>query len=207
MSKPKYLTKPKGMTMSISEVTLTSREIMFLASTISGKEAKRAADKPSAISAFTKALENRIGESNAMDCRWEILLSEHVNSAHALAGQIISKFDGDEPEEILASFIGTPNAGDFQETVPVAAETTTREEENDMSTNENAGRRGRKATAAGRKLSAVGTENPRRAGSHGHRSHQIILDNPGITTEDFLAQGGRINDLNWDIAKGHVKAA
>jgi hypothetical protein len=79
------------------------------------------------------------------------------------------------------------------------------------------GVRGRKATAAGQKLfpadfhnaritpEYIGT-NPRRKGSHGYRSLQIIIDNPGIITEDYLSKGGRLNDLRWDIAHGNVKA-
>jgi len=79
-------------------------------------------------------------------------------------------------------------------------------------------KRGRKGTAAGQKLwPVVGGEklnpedmllfeNPRRKNSNGYRSLQIIIDNPGISTEDYLAQGGRLNDLRWDLAHGNVKA-
>lgn len=66
--------------------------------------------------------------------------------------------------------------------------------------------RGRKATAAGKRLFATVDANPRRANSHGHRSLQMILDNPGITAEDFVAKGGRNVDLRWDISKGNVRA-
>ena len=66
--------------------------------------------------------------------------------------------------------------------------------------------RGRKANAVGKTLTATVTDNPRRANSHGYKSLQIIIDNPGLTTEDYLAKGGRRNDLNWDIAHGNVKA-
>jgi hypothetical protein len=66
------------------------------------------------------------------------------------------------------------------------------------------GKVGRKATAAGQTLKAGSSDNPRRAGSHGYRSLQIIIDNPGITTEDYLAKGGRLNDLRWDLAHGNV---
>jgi hypothetical protein len=48
-------------------------------------------------------------------------------------------------------------------------------------------------------------DNPRREGSHGHRSLQIIIDSPGITVEEYIAKGGRPRDLRWDIAKGFVK--
>jgi hypothetical protein len=49
-------------------------------------------------------------------------------------------------------------------------------------------------------------QNPRRQNSHGYRSLQIIIDQPGITTEDFLAAGGRLNDLRWDLKHGHIRA-
>ena len=68
------------------------------------------------------------------------------------------------------------------------------------------GKRGRKPTGAGHKLTATVEANGRRKGSHGFNSLQIILDNPGITQEDYIAKGGRLNDLRWDIAHGSVKA-
>lgn len=68
------------------------------------------------------------------------------------------------------------------------------------------GKRGRKPTASNKRLTAVCEGNERRQNSHGYRSLQIVLDNPGITTEDYLLKGGRLNDLRWDIAHGNVKA-
>lgn len=50
-----------------------------------------------------------------------------------------------------------------------------------------------------------GKENPRREGSHGHKSLQIIIDNKGITFDDFVKKGGRPKDLYWDINKGSVE--
>ncbi len=65
-------------------------------------------------------------------------------------------------------------------------------------------KRGRKTTAAGQRLTAASSDNPRRKASHGYHSLQIIIDNPGITTEEYLAKGGRSNDLRWDLAHGNV---
>lgn len=74
--------------------------------------------------------------------------------------------------------------------------------------------RGRKPTAAGKKIypalisndDGAGTYlNPRRVTSHGYRSLQIVIDNPGITQEEYLTKGGRLNDLRWDIARGNVR--
>lgn len=66
--------------------------------------------------------------------------------------------------------------------------------------------RGRKPTAMGKRLTPLISKNPRRQDSSGFRSLQIIITNPGISTEQFVAQGGKLNDLRWDIAKGNVRA-
>lgn len=75
--------------------------------------------------------------------------------------------------------------------------------------------RGRTSNLAGHKLVhnlALDAEkkpvNPRRVGSHGYNSLQIVVKagKTGITTEDFLKAGGRMNDLNWDVAHKHVTA-
>lgn len=70
-----------------------------------------------------------------------------------------------------------------------------------------ASRRGRSKKICGVRLYATSkcTErNPRREGTNGYRSLQIIIDNPGILAEDYFAQGGRTNDLQWDIAHGNA---
>ena len=67
-------------------------------------------------------------------------------------------------------------------------------------------KRGRKSNFAGKKLyPAEGIkENPRREGSHGHKSMEIIMKHNGITYDDFVAAGGRPQDLAWDIAHNNV---
>ena len=46
--------------------------------------------------------------------------------------------------------------------------------------------------------------NPRRKGTRGWHSFEIILKNPGIVYEQYIAKGGRRQDLDWDWAKGNV---
>lgn len=67
-------------------------------------------------------------------------------------------------------------------------------------------KRGRKASFAGMKLFPLVDSNPRRAQSHGYKSLQIILSHPGVTTETFVKEGGRLNDLRWDVAHKNVRA-
>lgn len=68
--------------------------------------------------------------------------------------------------------------------------------------------RGRKSQYSGMILKTDVTANPRREGTHGHKSFGIILaaGKNGITYEDYISKGGRLNDLNWDINKDYVTA-
>ncbi len=71
------------------------------------------------------------------------------------------------------------------------------------------GIRGKPSQLAGCKLflkEELLGKNPRRAGSHGERSLQIIIDNPGITYEEAIASGARAVDIRWDFEKGYVIA-
>lgn len=69
------------------------------------------------------------------------------------------------------------------------------------------GKKGRASFFEGKtvKVSSETTENPRREGSHGYRSMQILLDNrDGISYEEFISKGGRRQDLAWDVAHGYA---
>lgn len=75
--------------------------------------------------------------------------------------------------------------------------------------------RGRTSNLAGHKLVAnvaldadKSPVNPRRVGTHGHKSMAIIIKagKAGITTEDFIKAGGRMNDLHWDVDRERVVA-
>lgn len=48
--------------------------------------------------------------------------------------------------------------------------------------------------------------NPRREGSYGWISLGLIIAKPGITTEEFLSEGGRLVDLNYDMDRDRVRA-
>ena len=50
-----------------------------------------------------------------------------------------------------------------------------------------------------------GKENPRREGTHGHKSLQIIIDHKGITFDDFVKKGGRPKDLYWDMEYDRIE--
>ena len=63
---------------------------------------------------------------------------------------------------------------------------------------------GRKTKFSGKTITALKKENPRRKGSHGWESYNIILNNKGpMLFEDYQAAGGRNRDLQWDIDHGN----
>lgn len=68
--------------------------------------------------------------------------------------------------------------------------------------------RGRTSQYSGMLLKSDLATNTRREGTHGHKSLGIILaaGKSGILYEDYIAKGGRLNDLNWDINKDNVTA-
>jgi DNA-binding MarR family transcriptional regulator len=55
----------------------------------------------------------------------------------------------------------------------------------------------------GKKLYRIAKTNPRREGTWGYKSFELIKD--GMTFEAYKAAGGRNNDLAWDIAHGFVE--
>lgn len=66
--------------------------------------------------------------------------------------------------------------------------------------------RGRKSVLAGKKLTSACDENPRKAGSKGHASHAIVMENPGITYEEFRAKGGHPGYAKLDVEEGYMVA-
>jgi hypothetical protein len=57
----------------------------------------------------------------------------------------------------------------------------------------------------GKTLHPVREKNPRREGTFGWHSYEIIRKKPGITYEDYRKAGGRPNDLAWDIDHQYVR--
>lgn len=66
--------------------------------------------------------------------------------------------------------------------------------------------RGRKSAFSGKliKRATEGGANPRREGSFGYKSFEVIDAKKGTRYEDYIAAGGRNNDLGYDVAHGFV---
>lgn len=70
---------------------------------------------------------------------------------------------------------------------------------------ESNGRRGRPSQYAGKVITKLSDENPRREGSLGYKSFAAIRN--GMTVEKYLEAGGRIKDLAYDVQKKFVKVS
>lgn len=64
--------------------------------------------------------------------------------------------------------------------------------------------RGRPSPLHGKKLYVKVEANPRRKGSIGAKSFNLIKN--GMLVEDYIAAGGRMQDLRWDLTHKYVEA-
>ena len=55
----------------------------------------------------------------------------------------------------------------------------------------------------GSKITILTKANPRLKGTLAHR--MIELYKNGITVESFVAAGGRLSDIRWDVLRNHIK--
>lgn len=62
---------------------------------------------------------------------------------------------------------------------------------------------GPRSNSSGKKLYKLVDKNPRREGTHGWKSFNLIKD--GMSYEDYKAAGGRNNDLAWDVEHKFVE--
>lgn len=63
--------------------------------------------------------------------------------------------------------------------------------------------RGRTSSLAGKSIIKLSVENPRREGTNGWKSWNLIT--VGMTYEQYVAAGGRRVDLAWDLKAGHIE--
>jgi len=68
-------------------------------------------------------------------------------------------------------------------------------------------KRGRNSGFEGKMIKCLVDKNPRRQNTHGFHSMGILI-NAGepVSYESYIAQGGRRQDLAWDIQKGYAEA-
>ena len=59
---------------------------------------------------------------------------------------------------------------------------------------------------AGKSIRCLVEKNPRREGTKGFHSMGILINSSiPVSYENYISEGGRPNDLAWDLEKGHVE--
>jgi hypothetical protein len=194
------------MTINAGEVKLTIMEVANLTASLTGDPAKRSADKASAIRAFNAALTGRIGEKGAAASASDVLLEDEFVFAKKSLENVVEAASGNNGsnlvQEATAEQVSTASLVDQIDTPPAPA---LDDYQPNAAEKQGQGRRGRKPTGLGKRFFALCTVNVRREGSFGHTSLQIIMDNPGITGDEFLAKGGRLKDLRFDLQQQRVR--
>lgn len=152
---------------------------------------------------------------------------EELTDTNVTMGQMVELYNALTPESPIKNFRDRPTAirrmialaqakakliesSEAQNEKPMErklSETKEKKPKKEKTLNKEGGKKGRASSFEGKivKVAAEMKENPRREGSHGYRSMQILLENPnGIPYEDFISMGGRRQDLAWDIMHGHA---
>ena len=198
-------------------VTLTTSNLARLAEFSLGKAIVWPPSKDNAIEMLHSNLCERVGNASALRIWDGILYAETMEEAFALIKSEIIKKEGKSTrlthitlnglnrrkvEEVLAAI----EKGKY--TMTTKAEAKKKAPAKKVEAKKGDGRNnnpGRKSKLHGKTIKPALKENPRREGTHGHRSYTILLANPkGMKVEDYLDKGGRMNDLNWDIDRERV---
>lgn len=192
--------------MELFETTkLSITQIAQLTGIVLERAQPRSADKPKAVAKFCAALQERIGDKSVALAD-KVMLSDSCEDALKLLKDELVKHDRMHGKPTSRLENTTINGGRKPNTAQPNQKVEDKMLDNTENTEQKSGR-GRKSELVGKTLTCTKEANVRREGSHGHKSLQIIIDNPGITTEAFVEAGGRLVDLKWDIAHGNVAAA
>lgn len=211
---------------------LSLSQITVLTGRIHGRAMSRPTNKAAAVKRLASAIFSRVPQSTAEKFMEELSKVGHFPGAESIINRFLAATDvppatpsrlngngvdhSEEEEDNMAKSVAksavpaaakrgkaTPQIPPMKGMAPlgkVAAKVT------EDVRNGTAAERGRKSNFHGKKIYAKVSENLRRTNSHGYRSMQIILNaKPGLSVEEFLAKGGRMEDLRWDAKHGAVE--
>lgn len=180
---------------------LSTAQITALTSLIVGMNQNRPENKTKGISRFEAACTERFGVDGASVAE-AILSQPNVEAAMEKAKGLIEGHEGViKSREAATVFTGDNRPDQPQSKEDKMSDTETQTEDAPKT------RAARKSAFTGHALFPATEENknPRREGTHGHKSFEVIRENPGITYEDFLEKGGRLVDLKWDHDRANVR--
>jgi hypothetical protein len=185
---------------------LSGNQIAMLTGRIMGRPSARPATKGAAAARLAQAIGARASRTVAEKTLRDLQDIGHFGGAEEIVAKFMAKVAAEDGGETKAA--PKKLAAKEASKAPTKKAPASPKAEANGAEGEEAGRRGRKSVLLGKRLVAKVAENPRRQGSHGFRSIQLILDAgpKGIATESFIELGGRLKDAQWDIAHNYVEA-
>jgi hypothetical protein len=216
---------------ALSKAVLSAREIDRLVEILTGAPATRTADKLSSLNRFKKTLARMLPGSGAAIAD-SILATKPYADAEQMTRNALATANaieaegpenrengaenGREPVEATVDAAegsehayGAPSAIDD---LPVIEEPPATKQKGMLKRKgtgkpkpyrpDGAAARGRVTVFADKRLFPVAGAKPRKPGTYGERSLAIIQAEPGISYKDYIAKGGRLKDITWDVDHG-----
>lgn len=176
-----------------TEIKLSSAQLVELAGLVSGTAFKRCATKGDAAERLFKSCAGRWGGG----------------PGRSLYDKLIVATDFKLAKELVNNMVGAQHAPKPRPKVEEKAALPADEKKAISGKVSNSERNGSKREEYRAKrivlLYEGGKANPRRDGTIGHKSYSVMMKNPGMTVGQFIEKGGRLKDLNWDIAHNYVR--
>lgn len=183
--------------------SLSLSQIIQLAGKLAGKAIPRQATKAAAMRRLEAEIDATLSTAKAPRVKLALSEVQHFGGAEEIIDKELSPIAqavawGQKSPVKKATALPVVLKKDDFDVASEAAEKP--EKETKVS-----GIRGRKSDLAGKRLTPKVDATPRRQNTFGYRSMAIILNSPGLTTEEFVAAGGRMKDLIWDIKYRRVE--
>lgn len=204
------------------ETKLSAAELISLAGLLAGKPLARASDRITAYRRLRATMENQLGAVfreeffNAVVSATSLEDAQKaVKAAMARMGNGEHRPRSDEPEEHENMATATLKATTAKKTAKAEVKPSTEKKAKEKVAKEKVAKEksegsgskpGVRSEFSGKRLYPTVKENPRREGSHGWKSFEIVLNEKGVLLEEAVEKGGRLVDYRWDIAKGYIEA-
>lgn len=189
-------------TIEFDVPALSITQLTSLAGTLEGKPIARPSGKPAACRRLERAIFDNLGQASAEKLRNNLATCTSMDEAEAMVKAAL-----DPKAQSKAAKAAVPTKAELKEKAKAAKAPAKKAEAEDEEADEGEeARRGRRSQYSGKTIFANCDENPRREGSHGHRSMAIVIaaGKKGIKYEDYVEKGGRIKDLLWDVQYENV---
>lgn len=172
---------------------LSAPHINKLTAAITGNPAKRMANKEASEKRFVAAIKEAFGEG-ALEVAQEIQNAPGFETAQGIIVARLEQLEGEvllyslravEAEEVVAEEVAPAEAK------PKAAKSRASKLDG-LTFKVNGGKQ---------------ADNPYREGTKSFAAFKLVQDNPGISFEEFKAQGGRVRTLQEDLRNSRIRSS